>query len=161
MSERPKRRKHKDNPYTLEFIEEKNSYRVSFRDVKGKYRRIEVNKEIYQAFDRFELDDLSELNEFDNHIEHSEIYENNLNERAMDKPLGVDEIVENSIRDEEIRKAISTLSDIQKRRIIKYYFEDKTEYEIAKEENATQQSVHIGLERAKEKLKEILKNFKF
>ena len=40
-------------------------------------------------------------------------------------------------------------------------FEDKTEYEIAKEENATQQSVHIGLERAKEKLKEILKNFKF
>ena len=79
----------------------------------------------------------------------------------MDKPLGVDEIVENSIRDEEIRKAISTLSDIQKRRIIKYYFEDKTEYEIAKEENATQQSVHIGLERAKEKLKEILKNFKF
>lgn len=161
MAERPKRRKHKDNPYTLEFIEEKNSYRVSFRDVKGKFRRVEVNKEVYQAFDRFELDDLSELNEFDNHIEHSEVYENNLNERAMDKPLGVDEIVENNIRDEEIRKAISTLSDIQKRRIIKYYFEEKTEYEIAKEENATQQSVHIGLERAKEKLKEILKNFKF
>ena len=161
MAERPKRRKHKDNPYTLEFVEEKNSYRVSFKDVKGKFQRVEVNKEIYQAFDRFELDDLSELNEFDNHIEHSEVYENNLNERAMDKPLGVDEIVENNIRDEEIRKAISTLSDIQKRRIIKYYFEDKTEYEIAKEENATQQSVHIGLERAKEKLKEILKNFKF
>ena len=161
MAERPKRRKHKDNPYTLEFVEEKNSYRVSFKDVKGKFRRVEVNKEIYQAFDRFELDDLSELNEFDNHIEHSEVYENNLNERAMDKPLGVDEIVENNIRDEEIRKAISTLSDIQKRRIIKYYFEEKTEYEIAKEENATQQSVHIGLERAKEKLKEILKNFKF
>ena len=161
MAERPKRRKHKDNPYTLEFIEEKNSYRVSFRDVKGKFRRVEVNKEVYQAFDRFELDDLSELNEFDNHIEHSEVYENNLNERAMDKPLGVDEIVENNIRDEEIRKAISTLSYIQKRRIIKYYFEEKTEYEIAKEENATQQSVHIGLERAKEKLKEILKNFKF
>ena len=73
----------------------------------------------------------------------------------------IEEIVENNIRDEEIRKAISTLSDIQKRRIIKYYFEEKTEYEIAKEENATQQSVHIGLERAKEKLKEILKNFKF
>ena len=161
MAERPKRRKHKDNPYTLEFVEEKNSYRVSFKDVKGKFHRVEVNKEVYQAFDRFELDDLSELNEFDNHIEHSEIYENNLNDRAMDKPLGVDEIVENSIRDEEIRKAISRLSDIQKRRIIKYYFEDKTEYEIAKEENATQQSVHIGLERAKEKLKEILKTFKF
>lgn len=161
MAERPKRRKHKDNPYTLEFVEEKNSYRVSFKDVKGKFCRVEVNKEIYQAFDKFELEDLSELNEYDNHIEHSEVFENKLNERVVDKPLGVDEVVENKIRDEEIRKAISTLSEIQKRRIVKYFFEEKTEYEIAREENATQQSVHIALERGKAILKEILKNFKF
>lgn len=161
MAERPKRRKHKDNPYTLEFVEEKNSYRVSFKDVKGKFCRVEVNKEIYQAFDKFELEDLSELNEYDNHIEHSEVFENKLNERVVDKPLGVDEVVENKIRDEEIRKAISTLSEIQKRRIVKYFFEEKTEYEIAREENATQQSVHIALERGKAILREILKNFKF
>ena len=111
MAERPKRRKHKDNPYTLEFVEEKNSYRVSFKDVKGKFRRIEVNKEIYQAFDRFELDDLSELNEFDNHIEHSEVYENNLNERAMDKPLGVDEIVENNNKNHRRSEAITAINN--------------------------------------------------
>jgi len=30
MAERPKRRKHKDNPYTLNQIEEKNIYIITF-----------------------------------------------------------------------------------------------------------------------------------
>lgn len=157
MAERPKRRKHKDNPYTLEFIEEKNSYRVSFKDVKGKYRRVEVNKEIYQAFDRFELDDLSELNEFDNHIEHSEIYENNLNERAMDKPLGVDDIVETMLINEELKKAINELSDIQKRRIKMYYFEDMTLEDIARVEKTSHQAVSKSIIKALAELRKILK----
>lgn len=157
MAERPKRRKHKDNPYTLEFIEEKNSYRVSFKDVKGKYRRVEVNKEIYQAFDRFELDDLSELNEFDNHIEHSEIYENNLNERAMDKPLGVADIVETMLINEELKKAINELSDIQKRRIKMYYFEDMTLEDIARIEKTSHQAVSKSIIKALAELRKILK----
>lgn len=157
MAERPKRRKHKDNPYTLEFIKEKNSYRVSFKDVKGKYRRVEVNKEIYQAFDRFELDDLSELNEFDNHIEHSEIYENNLNERAMDKPLGVADIVETMLINEELKKAINELSDIQKRRIKMYYFEDMTLEDIARIEKTSHQAVSKSIIKALAELRKILK----
>ena len=157
MAERPKRRKHKDNPYTLEFVEEKNSYRVSFKDVKGKFRKVEVNKEIYQAFDRFELDDLSELNEFDNHIEHSEVYENNLNERAMDKPLGVDEIVETMLINEELKKAINELSDIQKRRIKMYYFEDMTLEDIARVEKTSHQAVSKSIIKALAELRKILK----
>ena len=157
MAERPKRRKHKDNPYTLEFIEEKNSYRVSFKDVKGKFCRIEVNKEIYQAFDRFELDDLSELNEFDNHIEHSEVYENNLNERAMDKPLGVDEIVETMLINEELKKAINELSEVQKRRIKMYYFEDMTLEDIARVEKTSHQAISKSIIKALAELRKILK----
>ena len=157
MAERPKRRKHKDNPYTLEFIEEKNSYRVSFKDVKGKFHRVEVNKEIYQAFDRFELDDLSELNEFDNHIEHSEIYENNLNERAMDKPLGVDEIVETMLINEELKKAINELSEVQKRRIKMYYFEDMTLEDIARVEKTSHQAISKSIIKALTELRKILK----
>ena len=159
MAERPKRRKHKDNPYTLECIEEKNIFRVSFKDGVGKKHNVDLDVKQFQAFNKFELDDLSELNEYDNHIEHSEIYENNLNDRAMDKPISVEDIVETKIRDEKIRKAISTLSDIQKRRIIKYFFEDKNEYEIAKEENTSQQAVNKSLSQARMKLKEILEKF--
>ena len=67
-----------------------------------------------------------------------------------------DEIIKNSTFD-ELKKAIVLLPEVQKRRIKKYYFEDKTEQQIAEEENATQQSVHIILERALENLKKYLK----
>ena len=158
MAERPKRRKHKDNPYTLNHIEEKNIYIITFKDSTGKLNNVEVTKKVFQAFDRFELDDLSELNEYDNHIEHSEIYENNINARAKDKPISIeDEIIKKSTL-EELKKALEKLPEIQKRRIKKYYFDDKTEQEIADEENTSQQAVHIILERAKENLKKILKN---
>lgn len=157
MAERPKRRKYKDNPYTLKFIEEKNIYVVSFKDVKGHLQEVEVSKEIYKAFDLFELEDIKELNEYDRHIEHSEIFENNLESRAKDKPISLeDEIIKKSAFD-ELKKAIDMLPEVQKRRIKKYYFDDKTEQEIADEENATHQSVHIILERALNNLKKILK----
>lgn len=132
MAESPKRRKCKDNPYTLNYIEEKNIYTITFKDVK-------------------------ELNEYDRHIEHSEIFENNLESRAKEKPSSLeDEIIKKSTFD-ELKKAIELLPEVQKRRIKKYYFEDKTEQQIAEEENATQQSVHIILERALENLKKYLK----
>ena len=157
MTERPKRRKCKDNPYTLNYCEEKNIYTITFKDVKGKFRRVDVNKEIYQAFDRFELDDLSELNEFDNHIEHSEVYENNLNERAMDKPLGVDEIVETMLINEELKKAINQLSEVQKRRIKMYYFEDMTLEDIARVEKTSHQAISKSIIKALAELRKILK----
>lgn len=91
-------------------------------------------------------------------IEHSEVFENNLNERAMDKPISLEDEVIRKTSFDELKKAINMLPEVQKRRIKKYYFEDKTERQIADEENATQQSVHIILERALENLKKILKN---
>lgn len=157
MAKRPKRRKYKDNPYTLKYVEEKNIYVVSFKDVKGHLQNVEVSKEIYLAFDRFELEDLSEMNEYDNHIEHSEIYENNLEARAKDKPMSLEDKVIQKSTFEELKKAIDSLPNIQRRRIKKYYFEEKNEIQIAKEENATHQAVHKSLSNALIKLKEILK----
>jgi len=160
MADRPKRRKYKDNPYTLNYIEEKNIYMVSFKDVRGKLQKIEVSEEIYKTFDRFELDDLSEMNEYDNHIEHSEVFENNLTEKAMDKPMLVDEIVESEVINEELKKAIDSLSDIQRRRIKMYYFENMNLREIAAKENCAIMSVKDSINVGLKKLEENLKNFK-
>lgn len=97
MDERPKRRKHRDNPYVLLKVNEKGLYKVSFKDGIGATRVVEVTKEVYEAFDEFELQDIKELNEYDRHIEHSEIFENNLEARALNKQIPTDEIVENKI----------------------------------------------------------------
>ena len=121
MDKSPKRRKRKDNPYTLTSIEKKNIYIVSFKDVNGIERNVEVNEKIYRAFDRFELDDLSEMNEYDNHIEHSKIYENNINIRAKNKPISLEDevILKSSL--EELKLAINHLPERQRRILFLWY----------------------------------------
>lgn len=117
MAESPKRRKCKDNPYTLNYIEEKNIYTITFKDVKGQLNKVEVSEEVYRVFDKFELQDIKELNEYDRHIEHSEIFENNLEARALNKQIPTDEIVENKINNEKLRAAIQELPKIQRERL--------------------------------------------
>lgn len=91
---RPKRRKMRDNPYVLLYDNEKNLYRISFKDSNGIIQNVNVNKEVYDQFDKFELEDLSWLNEYDNHIEHSEIYDNNLYHRSVNKSETLEFIIE-------------------------------------------------------------------
>ena len=156
--QRPKRRRYKDNPYRLEIDNVCKVYIVSFKDSHGIIQKVEISEEIFNALDKFELEDLSEMNEYDNHIEHSEIFENNLNSRAINNSISLEDEVINKCTFEELKKAINKLPEIQKRRIKKYYFQEKTEREIAEEESTTQQSVHIVLKRALNNLKKILKN---
>jgi len=156
MEKRPKRRKHKDNPYTLENLGN-GKYVVTFKDGTNKLKVVEVSEKIFQTMNSFELDDISELNEFDRHIEHSEIFENNLNERAMDKPISLEDEIIKKLDFDELKKAIQELPEIQRNRLKKYYFEDMTYEEIAKEENcskvAIKYSIDIALEKISKKLK--------
>ena len=156
----PKRRKSKDNPYTLEYIEEKNIYKVSFKDNRENLNVVEISASVYKAMDKFELEDISQMHKFERHIEHSELYEGTLNERAVDKPISLEDVVENTIINEEIRKAIDSLSEIQKRRIKLYYFEGLTQQEIANKEGASLRAVQYTLNSAMNELKKILKNLK-
>ena len=153
----PKRRKSKDNPYTLLHDERNNTYFVMFRDGERKTQLIEVDKAIYDTMNRFELDDLSEMNEYDNHIEHSEVFEITLNRRILHKPQGIEEIIEDRIVTRELKKAINQLSSVQKRRIELYYFENKTLDEIAKMENTTHQAVSKTIKKGIGILRKFLK----
>ena len=46
MAESPKIIKYKDNHYTLNYIEEKNIYTITFKDVKGHLNKVEVSEEV-------------------------------------------------------------------------------------------------------------------
>ena len=155
MSDRPKRRKSNDNPYTLQIIN--NTYVVIFKDNTYKDHIVEVSEDVFNAMNSFELDDLKELNEFDRHIEHSFLLDEKLYTRAKNKPLDLEDEIIRKSSFEDLKRAIDTLPEIQRRRIKKYYFEEKNEYEIAKEENTTQQAINKNLHQAIKKLKEILK----
>ena len=76
MNKRPKRRKSKDNPYVLKYDEKKQSYIVLFKDSSNNFCEVEVSELVFEAFDEFELEDISQMHESERHIEHSELYEN-------------------------------------------------------------------------------------
>lgn len=154
--ERPKRRKYRDNPYTLEVIG--NKHYIKFKDSTNKIQIIEVSIDIHNVFDLSELHDIKEMNEFDNHIEHSELLESTLHKRAVNNYESVEEEVEKKLRNEELHIAISSLTEAQKRRIKLYYFEDKSLKEIADIEHCSIMSIKESIDTAKEKLKKILKN---
>ena len=155
MASMPKRRKSKDNPYTLNILEGK--YIVSFKDSKNISYEVEITEQVFKNFDSFELEDISQMHEFERHIEHSELLESTLNNRAVNKLGSIEEEVERKIIIEEVRIALDTLSEVQKRRIKMYYFEDLNLREIAELEGCSIKNVHKSIEQGLENLRKILK----
>ncbi len=81
------------------------------------------------------------MNEYDRHYEHSEIYENALHRRNVSDVQSLEEYFDNAQDAENLHMAVNKLPEVQKRRLKKYYFEEKTFYEIALEEGCTYQSI--------------------
>ena len=160
MVNRPKRTKDKDNPYSLDLKE--NNYVVSFKTVKNEYKEVKVSEEVFKAFDKFELEDISQLHKVDKHIDmrvidNTEYMDIILFNNAVNDEISIEEQIENKILQEELKKAILELSEVQKRRVIKYYFENKTLQKIAKEEGCSIASVKESLDSSINKLRKKLK----
>ena len=151
----PKRRRFKDNPYSL--LIENNVYYILFKDNKNKLHKDKVNKKVFFAFNDFELEDKKLMNEYSRYIEHSEIFEYSFESRIMNKDTSLEDEVIRNVIFEELREAVNSLPEIQKRRIKKYYFEGKTQQQIANEEKVDIRSIQYSLNCALKNLKKILK----
>ena len=152
----PKRRKDKGNPYeifTVGIHTDHPRYYLSFEDSEGVKQCIEVSKALFDTFDRFELDDLSFLNEVDKHYEHSELTETSLNARAATEPKSVEETAMQHIQSEKLHKAIAALPEKQRHRLILYYFGELTSEQIAELEGCTYPAVMKSVSAAIAKLK--------
>lgn len=155
MNKIVKRRRSKYNPYYLEVID--NKYIVTFIDSKNNTQIVEINEEIYQAFNQFELDDLREMNQFDRHIEHSEVFEETLYYRVLKKCKSIENTVINKIILDEIYSYINSLSEIQKRRIKLYYFNELPLKQIAILEQSTHQAISKSIRLGIVKIQKIMK----
>jgi len=158
MDNSPKRRKSKDNPYEINKNSQTDTYIVKFKDGNKRIHIIEINSTIYDVFNESELIDLSQLNEYDRHIEHLSLDDNLIYYRAYNKQQTIEEMIEKKLQSEELYKAISKLSDTQKRRIKMYYFENMTLQEIAKIERCSIMSVKESIDSGINKLRKNLKN---
>ena len=117
---------------------------------------MEVDKALFDIMDEFELDDLSFLNEVDNHYEHSELTEASLNARAFEPRRTVEETIALRDENERLHKAIALLPEKQRNRLILYYFVGLTYAQIADMEGCTVMPVKRSIDAAIENLKKFL-----
>lgn len=150
----PKRRRAKENPYTI--FKKDGKLQLTFRDGTGIVHNMELSEVLYAQFNQFELDDLVYLNVVDRHYEHSELTELSLNARAFYKEKSVEDIVLCNVQNEAIHRAIKTLPEIQRRRLILYYFSGLTYEQIAKMEGCTITPVKQSIDKAIAKLRKLL-----
>lgn len=156
MKTNPKRRKSKYNPYILKYLENKKVYKIKFKNFENKLLSIDVSEEIFKEFNKFELNDLSQMNEFDRHIEHSALTEITLNKRIIKKQRSVEEIVVKKLENEKLHKAILQLPTIQRRRIVLYFFKNLNLKEIAIKENVSIRAIQYTIKIALKNLKKFL-----
>lgn len=158
MDVRPKRRKYKDNPYNLSSDKKNGLYYVSFIDSRGILQYIEINKTIFDELNKFELKDVSQMNEYDNHIEHLELNDEELyHRRKIYTNDYYNENILNKILIKDLMQEIKKLPIQQRNRLIKYYFYNMSYEKIAKEEGKVKSVIKYSIDKAIEK---ISKNFK-
>ena len=113
---RPKRRRDKDNPYTLNCWD--GRYYITFKDGQSVDQCIEISEELFQVFDRFELDDIRQMHVVERHMEHSVVYEKTLYKRSGRYEESTEDKLIWNITFREIHYAISLLPEVEKRRLV-------------------------------------------
>lgn len=159
MDAMPKRRKAKGNPYEIFSVgihTDHPQFFVRFRDCSGIEQCLEIEEKIYLALDRFELEDLSELNEMDNHYEHSVLTEGTLNRRAVRHQPDMEELIFTQMQNERLHKAIDKLPEVQRRRVRLYFFEKCTYEQIGEIEGCSHPAIIKSIRLALKNLKKYL-----
>ena len=95
-------------------------YFVNFRDGEGKVHSFEISRELYEAFNEFELEDVSYLNEWDRRIEQSEVWDETLDEATSKNVKTLEEEVLYKIQVSDLYRVIESLPAVQKRRLKLY-----------------------------------------
>lgn len=152
MAIMPKRKKSKDNPYTLYYCDKNNKYICVFKDSNNILQIVELTTEVFDALNAFELEDISQMHKYDKHIEHSELLEATLYHRMTNDIYTFEEEIEKKILIENIKSELANLPDIQRRRMKKYFFNDMTMDEIANEEGCSKVAVKYSIDIAIEKI---------
>ena len=164
LDPRPKRRRDEENPYeiyTAGINTAHPHFYLFFKDCDGVKRWMEIDKTLFDAFDEFELDDLSFFNEVDRHYEKSEVTEATLNRRAAKPQESVEETVSQRMEVDKLHQAIAQLPEKQRRRLVLYYFGEFTYEQIAAMEKCKFQVIAKSVKAAEKNLKNYLTGGEF
>ena len=150
----PNRKKDKSNPYTLSI--ENNTYYIAFTDGQGIFHKQEISMELYSTFNSFELDDISQMNETTRHLTKLDMGVESSNHKIDNPSEPVEDHVYRRIMYQELHQAVAQLPDIQRRRLLLYYFGGYTYEQIAEMEGCKHPAIIKSIRAAEKNLKILL-----
>ena len=112
--------------------------------------------ELYAAFNGFELDDISLMNETSRYLTEADAGEEPLSHRIADSSEPVEDHVYRRIMYQKLHKAMAQLPDIQRRRVILYYFGGYTYEQIAEMEGCKHPAIIKSVASAEKNIKKNL-----
>lgn len=153
---RPKRRKDRDNPYTI-FSVGKNTenphFYLSFVDGQGVPICTEISEPVFRELDRLELADLSYLNRADKYLDDGGLTDEILSTQASVHQESLENIIFKQADNDALHTAILNLPETQRRRLVLYYYGRYTYDQIAKQEGCTKVAVKLSVDIALAALK--------
>jgi len=150
------------NHYTLrtEVVEGITRYYVSFTDGQAMPREIEVSRPVYLEFLRFIKIERNLRRWDERHTEQSGLTDEMLYKRALYPQKSVEDTAFDSLRNEQLRLAVQHLPEIQRRRFVLYHEFGLTYEQIAEMEGCKRQPITRSIERAREKIREVMMFYK-
>lgn len=154
MDESPKRNRDKYNPYYLSSDKNKGIFIVKIvnKDI-GEDVSVNISKELFDLMDELEKDEARIIQSDKRNLEKSELMEMTLYTRAMEKPKSLEDKVIEKIEKEKLRKALNSLSDMQRRRILLHFKYNLSFSQIAEIEGCSKIAVKYSIDNALEELR--------
>lgn len=153
---RPKRRIDKDNPYRLFTVGAATSephYFIQFKDGNGTEHCLEIEKPLFELFDQFELDDLTRMNELDRHLDDRELSAVPADESEEIRMQSAELAALRNLESETLHSAILRLPEMQRRRLILFFYGELTHQQIADMEGCARAVVTKSIHKALHNLK--------
>ena len=127
-------------------------YYASFTDGQAVFHDVEISYEVFQELQSFIKQERNLKRWGERHIEQSQLSEITLHKRALRPPENVEDIVLETLRKTEIKQAIESLPEPQRRRFFYCHEQGLTGAEIAKLEGCSQQAVAKSLQAARKNI---------
>lgn len=153
---RPKRRKDKDNPYTIFSVGKDTDnphFYLSFIDGQGIPICTEISQLVFQELDRLELVDLSYLNKSDKYLDDGALTDEMLSTQTSIHQDSLEDTVFKQADNDALHIAILNLPETQRRRLVLYYYRGYTYEQIAKQEGCSKVAVKLSVDIALAALK--------
>ena len=128
-------------------------YYAAFFDGKGNPQEVEISEDVFHAFGEFKKEAKKQQNFDERHREYFDLSEEEIASRPAPTQRNIEEVICEKEVSKEVKEAVDSLADVQRRRLLLYFRYDLTYEQIADIENCSHPAIIKSVNAAIKKLK--------